>query len=406
VDDNTDPAFDRLLRALRRRWWVIAAFALAGAVLMAATASPSYDASATLLAVDESGPLDALKLPNDLVSRSAPVESDADALKQDSVGVDISKQVSGPVSEIVSADAQKKTIVLTVTSNTAKRAQDALSAYIAVASSHRVGQLTSAAKNVSNALDAQAAGLNERIDALDRLIEPLGPAQVSLSDAYRVERTRRADDLANVAAEQATLKNYLEANSSPFRVLSRTAPTTTTSGAGIQDLLLGGVLGMFLGLAALAAWTLLDRRVRSAPDLVRAGGVKLLAAFTDANEANAAAGIATQLAAVADYSTDSRFLMVSVNGHGLPERMRALIEDPLKRLLPDAVLIPAGGPATDAETLLMARETKQIILYVRWGESTEQEIARIVSAFQAGGSTVIGCALIDVPRRSLASALS
>jgi hypothetical protein len=400
VEEVSDPVLDRFVEALRRLWWLVAIPAFVLAILFGLrTSSGDYQSSATLLVVDHPGALVAVRFPSTMISDSVSVQEAAGVLSSEQTRDDLSQQLGASISSTVTFFPTPPVVKVSVVSSSKELAGKALALYVARFEKLHADQASAALQQIRDSLAKARSLSTDRIAVLDEQLRPLGPDDRALSDAYRQERSERADDLVDIDAQGAAIDAYQATLAADVRVVEPKASPQAVGGTGIQATF-GLVIGALLGTVAVAALALLDRRVRTSADVARAGATGLLAAVDPRSEQFAVVSIAATLANVADNSGDARFQIVPIDGGPIPEWMTTQLDEHLRHLIPSAVLIPTRDLKADTEALLGARETRQAILVARWGKSTLTSLDRGSAALRLAGAEVVGCVLLDVPQRA------
>ena len=396
VEEPTDPALDRFISTVRRAWWFVVVCMLVGGVLFGVRAGRAhFQSTGSVRYLDDSGALEAAKLPSDLVSRTISLELDVEALSLTSVDSAIAQEIGQSVHVTTAIDTTGKVLTVTVSSATAEGADSGLTKFVEKVRARRSQQAQLAASTVVSSLNAQRAADQKRIAELDDLIRPLGPQEVSLSDAYRVERTKRSDEFTTIDIQLSALQIYQEGADEAVRFVPGNAAEKLGGVRG--GVMLGLVLGLVIGIGCLSVRSYFDRRVRSGSDLATSG-LRLLAVAGAGGDPLAATSLASCLSAEADASGSSDFLLACQSGANV-DSLIALVKDDLSQLAPEVSISVAVDLSDSGGGLLLTRTVPQVIFVVPWGQVTSDELSASAKRYALAGARMIGCVLTDVPAR-------
>ena len=406
VEEITDPALDRFLSTLRRAWWFVVLCTLLGGTLFAIRAGQThFRSSGSVRYLDQSGPLDASKLPSDLISRTISLKADIEAVSSSSVDSEIAKTVGESVKVTTVLDTNAITgdvVSISVTSVTAPAADAALEEFVAKLRQRRSDQVRAAASKVVSSLDAQREADLQRIAVLDEQIRELGTSDISLSDAYRLERTKRSDELTTIDIQKSALDVY-QAGADESVHFVHASPAKEVGGT-LSGALLGGVLGAIFAVGCLAVYSHFDRRIRSGADL-QIAGLKLLAVAGTEPDESASTAIASCLAAESDVFGCADFLFVVTNGANV-DSLVSRVQADLTRMLPASSSSVVTGQSASSEGLIRLRTTPQVVFLVPWGRASISNISAEVKRFSLAGAKLVGGVLVAVPEKYKQSAFN
>jgi capsular polysaccharide biosynthesis protein len=238
----------------------------------------------------------------------------------------------------------------------------------------RVALIQSGLASSLRGLDRQAAStaaqirkLNAQISRLTSQVALIPPGTAGQSPAIlrlnelQANRTTLQDQATQIAVQ----RNQLAAEQGPkARVIDEAASAVGVHGRGLLDVLLGGILGLVVGLAAAAALEALRPSVVGATAISRATGVPVLGEMSTPPDswtlaALPDAGTYVELAADSHHVQEVRFAALAPDGRrGARVRM---LEGPLHRLRfgqsPGrnlALGAAHGGLPTDREAAVVA----------------------------------------------------
>jgi polysaccharide biosynthesis transport protein len=262
---GAEPTLRGYLRVLRRgRWWV-AAFLLLGLAVSAAlslTATRQYSATAQLL-VQSAG-----NLSLDNGSGDAPTSTDVQTELQLATSAQVQSQVRAELRSApgvsVSEVGQTNVIAVTAESPEPARAAQIANAYA------RAFVSWSTATSISNLTMAEDQ-VNKQINTLGTEIAKVPSSSIMQLDALSNQQAVLRGQLAQLEVTGATASTGLEL------VTPATAPTSPSSPKPAQNVLLGLVAGLIIGIGVAFLRDNLDDTLTTGEAVERVGGAPVLA---------------------------------------------------------------------------------------------------------------------------------
>lgn len=245
-----------------------------------------------IVASDERLDVEAARLTSIMAQLSAAQAERADTSSRErntgtdsSPDVQQSSVVQSLKSELARAEAKLSEISAIVGSNHPQRVQlEAQIATIRQQLSAEMRRVSGATANVNRATGQKIAELNAMAEAQKRVVLALRAQRDEMTLLQRdVETAQRAYDAVATRRSQVSLES--QSDQANARVLTPASEPLSPSSPKIgKNLAAAALIGLVLALGAAVGWELLDRRVRSASDLMSAEGIPLLGIVSPAAE--------------------------------------------------------------------------------------------------------------------------
>lgn len=280
MPEDVDVVLRRYTEALSRWWWLIAGVAvLVGTVYAVAGADRAFGGSHVLLtrvAVLDPADLYGAGRRDDRLELSSTLNFRAltDLMASSSVRAEVADELGFEPTVTVRGLDAAKIIEFTVRSDDEDAVYQASDAYVAALRGVRSRDISEVIRASTATLDARFESIEGSIGRLDGELLALTPeqAETAFSVALQAERQRLISEREEIDASRASLEVVATQTDGAVAVIdtARSASSSTTGGPirFIFGMLAGGVLCT----AAVTAFTVLDRRVRSASDVERITG--------------------------------------------------------------------------------------------------------------------------------------
>ena len=260
----------RAADGLRRYWWL----ALVGAVvvgtgfsvLFASSSSADTEATAKLVAVDETRLAIGLGLNTQVATSQAQLPVDVQYLTSSEAKAAVTA-VLGRTAPEIEIESTPEVVTLTILDSSAEAAQAAVEAYSGVLRQHRLTAMKSDLAVAESSLDQRLALVRSQIDALISGLEqaPGTDAATGAVGLQYSELVRAQTDLQN---QQLGIKQFKEQSIGGFEVIS-----TSIAESSSRLPLIGGVLfGGACGVAAACYLGLAERKLRSRRSIEQIAG--------------------------------------------------------------------------------------------------------------------------------------
>lgn len=263
----------RQMDSIRRRWLMIVAFAIIGAVVAGVVTMflpRTYESTTSVLVAPVSSSTDAdvinsrtkgeinLDTEAQIVRSVALAETVAIAIGSDESARDIAEAVS------VSVPANSQVLSITFEAGSAEAARAGAEAYAKSYLDQRRAGSEEAIDEAKQALQSQLEVLQEQFTS-----ETTRSRDPALSEVDRAIASSRRDVLVGqISTLDTSLAALTRASVNPGHVLSAAnLPGSATSPSLVINVAAGGIVGLLLGLAFAAALGVFDHRVRSPRDI-------------------------------------------------------------------------------------------------------------------------------------------
>lgn len=405
IDNFAEPTVGDYLRAIwRSKLWILAAAAIgavAGAVLPIAD-STSYASDVVLRVDSESLYVKALDLQiTGLGATSATAEMTKALLPQ--IDSAVEERLGRSVSVSAAAKEGAGEVTFTSSASTADHAREDVETYVSTFVASRVDEQRTSVSKLVSALGTRAETLRGERLALEQRIAALPPEESQLAQALRSEFDALNVRIATVDDRVAALERF--SDDTTAGLATTTSPTTPVASSGTSRPVRAAI-SFVLG-AALAGLVILvrafsDRSLRTRADVeLTAPGVPVLGVVpaegqgADGGWADAAIESIDRRLGSLDIGAGGAALMPA--GRGSVERLADTLSGRLE-LRPTPSVIARNGTPADVQA------PDAVVLVVRSGATTDDELGASLTRLRDAGVTVAGIVLDGVDRRSLPGA--
>ena len=377
--------FGNVLHLLRRRWYVVVAALLLGALTAQLLSGTEVASSQTLRVdsvADRSLALGLVAFPE--------VPAEAVALQAQAK---LSASPDNGVSGTITWDPTARSVAIDVTGDSAEvvaRTARRLSAEV----SHRIEQLVADQIAVASAdADAQVKLLEDAAAAMDKMVIGLDP-----SDSTRSVLLATAADLHSNSARASARGTSLESMQSVMPSLVESSGTIIkTSEPGFTTYLAGALAAGAMLVLGACGWVLADRRIRRRAHLERAApGVRHLGLVGTLSPGFNHIDSAV-LASVKSFARESGVTTIVLFGVPKGSPSVTTLADELQTRIDfrvEASVEPAANSVRDESV-----EPVGYVAVVRWGKTTEGQLSAAVADIHSAGGLSLAVILVSVPPR-------
>lgn len=378
--------FGNVSHLLRRRWYIVIAMLLLGAVT-ARVISDTEVSSAEILHVesvaDRSLALGLVAFP-EAPSATVALQAQAD--------LSAAPDKSG-ITGTISWDEAARSITISITGS---------SVDLVAAAAHRIGTEVSerieklVADQIAVALadaDTQVTQLEDAATAIEKFVDGLAPTDTTRSVLLATAADLRSDG-ARAAARRTSLGSMQSVVSS---LIESNGAIVTTSEPGFTTYAAGALAAGALLVLGACGWVLADRRIRRRVHLDRAApGVRDLGLVGTMSPGFNHIDVAV-LASVKSFARDAGATTIILFGVPRGSAAVSALADALQPNVDfrvEATVEPAAGAVRDD-----LHESVGYVAVVRWGKTTEGQLSAAVADIHSVGGLPLAVLLIGVPGR-------
>ena len=395
IDDFYEPTLGDYAAALWRRWWILAAGAVIGILLLQVApigGAGDYTSSVTIDVDDSRALAETLQLglvPNRQVSATA--ESNR-AVSEGTRNV-FEAEAGRSISVTSSADESNGQFTLTVTADDPDQATEDAAAFAELVVARRDEQRS---EELENAIAVTTAQLAEQTAERDRLAAELAAGGASPSEALVIQNTAAAEAVARLQQRLTGLGELASLAASSLTIAGEATESTQDAGWG-NTTRVG--IGLFLGLAGGAAviivLTATDRHLRRRRDVeLVAGGTPVLGVIDRAGDAGLVASTTTTLRL---HLGDAPVRVLAVDD--------AIDSAEAARLLgPGSPRELRGDGTVQDDAAGLADQEVQVLVVANARRTTDAGLNAALTLLADLGLRTCGIVLIGVDRRDLPGA--
>lgn len=407
IDNFAEPTIGDYVRSVWRSKHWIAAAAVLGAIIASIApidSSATYSSNVTVTIDSESLYVKALDLQiTGLGAASATAEMNRALLP--AIVTAVEAKLGRDVSVAAAASETIGEITFTSSADTSDHAREDAEVYVQTFIASRVADQRSSVDTIIAALQPRLTSLRDERAQLEERIGGLDPSQTQLATALGSELDALNDRMASVDDRIAALERFSADTSAGLAQSSDPTDPVASSGPGrAVRAAIGLVVGALLAAVAVLARAFSDRSLRTRADVeLTAPGVVVLGVIP-AGVSSADSGWTS----AATDSIDRRLAHLGITGTDValvPAGARSTVEDAVAALSGTTPTLRASDSVITGDgDLGDARRADAVLVVVRSGATTDEELSATLTRLGDAEVTVAGIVLDGVDRRSLPAA--